>query len=212
VSETKKSIEKKIESRRRALLVALLGAGAPISQKLIPDTWKTPVVNSIVLTAHATTSSPTGIFGPSEDSSSNSNASMFENIAGRTEAEILDLFVNAAEAADSCPTNTCDTAGTVEVDVVATITQNPSLVECLQARVSISGSSCSSACLMYSFDAIVDGSTVTVAEDCELALTNVQIVNGVLQGDWNYTSPPLIRVGTFSSVGGSGGCGSLGCG
>jgi len=75
--------------------------------------------------------------------------SFFENIAERSEEEILELFVGTAEAADSCSKNRCDSDGTAKIDVVAIIGANPTTNTCVQARVSISGASCLSTCLIF---------------------------------------------------------------
>lgn len=201
------------KSRRRAVLVALLGAGAPLSQKVIPGKWAAPVVNAVMLPAHAQTSEephPVGTFGSVAVTSVN-HTSGFEKIAERSEEEILDLFVRAAEA-DTCNTNSSCDADTASVDVVATIQQNPSSNECLQARVNLSGGSCSSTCLIFDFTASVNGQSVSVSQSCDLQLTDMTLTNTGLSGTWRYVSGGVDQSDNFSVPANAlSGCGSLSC-
>lgn len=204
------------KNRRRALLYALVGAGIPLSQRVAGGKWITPVMDVIVLPAHAATSGahPVGKFGSSHTASNNPGTSPFENIAERTEEEILDLFVNEARAVGGgCPTNFCSGGpATIDVQVVATILQNPSPSECVQATVTISNASCTSACLFFEFQAAVDGSAISISESCELALSGMKLSNGELKGNWDYTpSGTVTGNGTFSAVAPGDGCGSLVC-
>jgi hypothetical protein len=199
------------KTRRRTLLVALLGAGS-LGQRAIPGKWAKPVVDSVLLPAHAATSEVfvTGNFGSGTQLSSADFPSL-ENIAERTEEEILDLFVNAAEA-NGCSTNSCSTGGTAKVEVVATVTQNPSSVECLKAKVVLpEASSCSYKCLVFDFSPVsVNGSTVSVPQDCELKLTGVTLSAAGLSGSWSYSTAGLSDNGTFlSPADENGGCDSL---
>lgn len=201
------------KTRRRTLLVALLGAGS-LGQRAIPGQWAKPVVDSVLLPAHAATSEVfvTGTFGSGTELNDTSTGfPSLENIAERTEEEILDLFVNAAEA-NGCTTNSCPTNGTAKVEVVATVMQNPSSVECLKAKVvPEEAASCSSKCLIFDFSPVtVNGSTVSVPQDCELKLTGVTLSAAGLRGSWSYTTDNLSDSGTFfSPADQSGGCDSL---
>lgn len=205
------------KTRRRTLLVALLGAGS-LGQRALPGQWVKPVVDSVVLPAHATTTEtetkaemfPIGTFGSGAEISSAEFPSL-ENIAERTEEEILNLFVSAAEA-NGCSTNSCATGGTAQVEVVATITQNPSGIECLKAKVVLpEASSCTSKCLIFDFSPIaVNGSNVTVPQDCELKLTDVTLSSAGVDGDWTYTTTGLSYSGHFfAEADPDGGCDSL---
>lgn len=201
------------KTRRRTLLVALLGAGS-LGQRAIPGQWAKPVVDAVFLPAHAVTSIsdafPIGTFGSGSELSSTDFPSL-EDIAERTEEEILDLFVNAAEAS-SCTTNSCSTGGTAKVEVVATVTQNPSSVVCLKAKVVLpEASSCSYKCLVFDFSPVsVNGSSVSVPQDCELKLTEVTLSTAGLNGSWSYSTSGLSDSGTFFSPSDeSGGCDSL---
>ena len=51
------------ESRRKALKSTLIG-GAVISTSVAPDRWKKPVLDSVVLPAHAATTDETGSGAP----------------------------------------------------------------------------------------------------------------------------------------------------
>ncbi len=51
------------ESRRRALKSTLIG-GAVISTSAAPDKWKKPILDSVMLPAHATTTDETGSGSP----------------------------------------------------------------------------------------------------------------------------------------------------
>jgi len=202
-------------SRRRALVIALFGAGAPLAHRAVPERWASPVVDAVLLPAHAATSPepetfPTGTFGSGADIVS-TDSTLFESIADRTEEEILNLFVEAAEA-NGCVTNSaCDSNGEVDVRVVATITENPGENQCVQARVDIAGStSCSQLCLFFDFTASVDGETVTINESCELDLQNMSLTEAGLSGQWAYASGAVNQSDNFfSPADGSGGCGSL---
>lgn len=206
------------KNRRRALMVALAGAGVPLSQRVISGQWVAPVVDAVMLPVHAATSEtvnthPTGTFASTAISMRDTGSSVFENIAERSEEEILDLFVGAAEAADSCPVASCDTAGPVTVDVVATIDANPTTNACVQARVQLSSpASCSSTCLIFEFNSVVvNGQSVSIAESCELSLTGMTLssVTG-LSGNWTFQDDPNVNTsGTFSAPPGGGGCGDL---
>jgi hypothetical protein len=50
-------MDKKIQARRRVLRTLALGSGVISTAKNLPDTWSRPVINSVVLPAHAQTSS-----------------------------------------------------------------------------------------------------------------------------------------------------------
>lgn len=206
------------QTRRRALLATLLGAGTPLSLRVLPDEWVTPVVDAIVIPSHAGTSledNPTGNYGSGSTGADATDSSLFDNIVERTEEEILDLFISAAEAGGCDANSSCDTAGTVDVAVVATINQNPSggANQCVQARVTISGSSCASSCQFFDFMASVDGQMVTIADNCELSLHGMTLTDDKLSGSWSYSSGLLNRNGPFESPqDDGGGCGSLpGC-
>lgn len=207
------------KNRRRALLAALAGAGIPLGQRVISGQWVAPVVDAVMLPAHAATSQsfPTGSFSSIEVSGNKGPGySAFENIAERSEEEILDLFVGAAEAANSCDVTYCDANGTVTVDVVATINDNPTSSACLQARVSLPGAaSCSASCLIFEFDNVaVNGESVSISESCELGLTDMTVTTEAgLSGKWSYRDEngSLTDNGTFSAPPGAGVCGSLHC-
>ena len=201
---------------RRRLLTAIGSGSLLATQK-----WTTPVINSVVLPSHANMSMfPVGRFGMGSEGTYNIPAQGLEesSIAQRQEAEILDFFIEAAEAANACSTNTCNTgsAANVTIEVVSTIASNPSSSECLQAQVNITpDGSCSSSLLCFDFMADVNGSTVTVAQNCDLKLTNISLVNGQLSGDWSYMSEgsdPAIGSGDFSiDENDASGCDTLGC-
>lgn len=84
------------ESRRRLLKSLTLGSGALLAGRSLPDRWARPVVDSVMLPAHAQLSGgvATGQFaGPFE----------FERAEADAGESVLDLFVRPAEAAPACP-------------------------------------------------------------------------------------------------------------
>jgi len=197
------------------LLIALVGAGVPLGQRVIPGKWVAPVIDAVVLPAHAATSTlyPVGTYAtPTVTGFHNPGTSPVTNLAERTEQEILDFFVGKAEAASSCPTNYCN-SGNVQIDLVATITRNPSESECIQAKVTIyPTATCYQTCQFFEFTARVDGNTVQINESCDLSLHDMTLTAAGLEGNWSY-SPIASSGGTFSApASSSGGCGSLsGC-
>jgi len=206
-------------NRRRALLVALVGAGVPLSERIIPGKWASPMVKSVVLPAHAETTNPPLVyplrFGSANVFSSNDRrATLFTDVVNRTEEEILNLFVSAAEA-NTCSSNSCGGANApVTVDVAATIDKNPTNTACVEARVTIDdAASCSSKCQMFTFDTTVNGTSVIVDGGCaELKLTNVTLSATELKGNYAYKSGNVDQSGQFTSpVNPGSGCGSLGC-
>lgn len=210
-------------NRRRTVLLALLGAGAPLAHRTLPGEWIAPVVNSVILPVHAQTSpdpgvdTPVGNFGPGADMSKAIDSSLFDNIAQRSEQEILDLFISAAEAGTcSVPDSSCDSAAAVMVEVAATINDNPSNNECVQARVTVNGDAGSGCtfCTIIDFEAAVDGKKVTVSENCGLGLTDMTLTGSNLDGSWSYkpSGSAVEQTGTFNSPRDEGGgCGSLTC-
>jgi len=185
------------QNRRRTLLAALVGAGIPLSERIISGKWVAPVVDAVVLPAHAKASGelefPLRYGSPQVFSSKEEGRSFFADIAQRTEEEILNLFVSAAEA------NTCDAAvscsvdGAVTVEVFATIDSSPSNTACVKARVTHDeGSSCTpTKCEFFDFDATVNGQTVTVVNDCNLKLTNMSFDQTEFSVDWSYSGPVI---------------------
>jgi len=207
------------KNRRRALLIALFGAGAPLAQRAIPGEWVAPVVDTVLLPAHAQTSPsddeesfPTGDFGSAE--TADAGRSLFEDIVDRTEEEILDLFIRSAEAAGTCQATNCSDQGNgVTVDVVASFPQNPG-VGCVQARVTTNSGSCDPTCVLFDFDANVDGESVevTVPIGCTLELNGMTLTPAGLSGSWDFNDGDVRTDNdNFFAAAGSGGCGSLGC-
>lgn len=204
-------------SRRRALLGVVLGAGIPLSEKVLAGKWITPVVDAVVLPAHAGGSPPPIEFplrfgSAVEMGMLERGRAMFADVAQRTEEEILNLFISTAEA-NTCDTNSCAADAPVEVEVVATIDGDPSNSACIQARVIIDeGASCSSKCQMFTFDATVDDGVVTIDNSCQLTLTNMTYAMDELKGDWEYNAGSVNRSGDFTSPVNPGrGCGTLSC-
>lgn len=205
-------------NRRRALLVALVGAGVPLSERIIPGKWASPMVKSVVLPAHAETTNPPLVyplrFGSSVQVQLGNESTRFADVIHRTEEEILNLFVSAAEA-NTCSSNSCfGSNAPVTIDVAATIDKNPTNTACVEARVTIDdAASCSSKCQMFTFDTTVNGTDVIVDGGCaELKLTNVTLSATELKGNYAYKSGNVDQSGQFTSpVNPGSGCGSLGC-
>lgn len=201
-------------------MVALLGAGAPLAQRTLTGEWVTPVVDTVLLPAHATTTTPqeeflTGNFASTTIVIGDAPSSMFKNIVDRTEEEILDLFIRSAEAATTCEVTDCDADGTVEVEVVASFDSNPG-VGCVQAKVSTAlGGSCSFECVLYTFDAEINGESVQVDDSgCQLQLSSVTLTSAAgLSGFYSFadTGNTLTHQDNFSAPPGGRGCPSLTC-
>jgi len=87
----------KSSARRRLLKSVVAGGGVLATGKLLPERWAEPVVQSVVLPAHAQTSPPvpTGDFGAAQSMSG-------ANDRGRS---ILDYFVQPAHAGMSYEAN-----------------------------------------------------------------------------------------------------------
>lgn len=56
-------MDKNTNSRRRVLKSIAAGSGAVIAGKSLPETWTRPVINSVLLPAHATTTDDSGSAG-----------------------------------------------------------------------------------------------------------------------------------------------------
>ena len=69
------SIQK--ESRRKALKTTLIG-GAVISTGVLPDKWKKPVLDSVILPSHAETTGDTDSGGP--DTTTTGSPNVTENV------------------------------------------------------------------------------------------------------------------------------------
>lgn len=205
-------------SRRRAMLVATLGVGAPLAQRTMSGNWVSPVVESVLLPAHAQTTSPgapvddinpTGNFGTADIV--DANASLFDNIADRTEEEILNLFINSAEAA-TCNAIECHAAGDVAVQLAATFDSNPG-EGCVKAKVTTSGGSCAPSCTLFEYTATVDGQSVEVDDaGCELQLTDLSLTPAAFSGTWSFNSSgtvPIVASDGFVAAADVGGCDSL---
>lgn len=205
--------------RRKTLLLALAGAGVPLSERVVSGRWVAPIVDAVVLPAHAATSRSeshvTGMFASAAVSDSrDTGTSPFANVADRSEEEILDLFVSAAQA-DVCPTsNYCSGSYSAElVDLVATIEENPTSSGCVQARVMFT--SCSANCLTFEFDNVaVDGESVSISGSCSLSLTGMTLTEAGLKGHWSYSTDTfdgfkVVGGGAFSALPGGRGCGDL---
>ena len=79
-------IDRKAKACRRALKSIMLGSGAVVADKSLPESWAKPVVDSAVLSTHAQTSlNVNGVFA----------TSLF---ALASVSNILDAFVPTAEA------------------------------------------------------------------------------------------------------------------
>jgi len=206
------------ERRRKTLLLALAGAGVPLSERVVSGQWIAPVVDAVALPAHAATSqaNATGMFA-SSILSENAGSSPFANIAERSEEEILDLFVSAAEpaAVDGCTvSNYCSGSYSAElVDLVATVDENPTNTACVQARVNFT--SCGSNCLTFDFQNVaVDGENVSISQNCSLSLTGMRLTEAGLSGHWSYSTltydgVKVVGSGPFSALPGGRGCGGL---
>lgn len=84
-----KEEEKTTNSRRRLLKTALVGSGAVIAGKSLPENWSRPVVDAISLPAHAQTS-PTATFSVTQVAKLDNSDSMF--------ARLIDTLVPNAQA------------------------------------------------------------------------------------------------------------------
>lgn len=207
-------------SRRRAMLVAALGVGAPLAQRTMSGHWVPPVVESVLLPAHAQTTSPgapddeinpTGNFGTGDLEEVDANTFLFDNIADRSEEEILDLFINTAEAA-TCNAIQCHSGGNVSVLVVATFDSNPG-PGCVRGKVTTSGGSCAPSCALFEYTATVNGQSVEVDDaGCELQLTDLSLTPAAFSGTWSFNSSgtfPIIASDGFVAAANGGGCDSL---
>lgn len=58
-----KQAAKSIENRRKAVRAIVLGGGAVTGAKSLPSEWSAPLVNSVVLPAHAETTDESGSSG-----------------------------------------------------------------------------------------------------------------------------------------------------
>ncbi|MGA8260007.1 MAG: hypothetical protein WB783_07330, partial [Arenicellales bacterium] len=137
--------------RRRTLVLALAGASVPLGQRVISGQWVAPVVDTVSLPAHAATSPshPTGKFATTVTitDSSHTDSSPFEHIAERSEDEILELFVHAAQAvSDTCGVSPyCSGSyAVISLELAATIEENPTNSACVRAKVTLT--SCSPSC------------------------------------------------------------------
>ena len=61
------------KSRRKLLKSIAAGSGAIVAGKNLPESWSRPVVDSVMLPAHAETTTPTPITGPFAGASDNSS-------------------------------------------------------------------------------------------------------------------------------------------
>jgi len=207
------------QNRRRALLAALVGAGIPLSERIISGKWVTPVVDAVVLPAHAKASQepelvfPLRFGAPQVVGSNDNNRAFFADIAHRSEEEILNMFISAAEANTCDAAVSCATDGAVTVEVFATIDGSPSNTACVKARVTHDeGSSCTpTKCEFFDFEATVSGQTVTVVNDCNLKLTNMSFDQTEFNVDWSYAGGAITeKTGSLTvALNQSGGCEAL---
>ena len=105
--------KKSSESRRKLLKSIAAGSGAIVAGKCLPESWSKPVVESVMLPAHAQTSMASFSGSNSNDQGSISPDSQF--------ARTLDAMVSEAHAsyedeAQSCIQQNGD--GTVRVDCI----------------------------------------------------------------------------------------------
>lgn len=84
------------ESRRRLLKSIVLGGGAAVAGRSLPEEWTHPIVDSVLLPAHAQLSS-----GVAAGRFAGLNDLIFA--AADPGESVLDLFVKPAMAADGCP-------------------------------------------------------------------------------------------------------------
>ena len=92
--------KKSSESRRKLLKSIAAGSGAIVAGKNLPESWSRPVVDSVMLPAHAQTS-PTG---PSGGSSGDIELTSIENLNDDSMfARLSDKFISSAHADDPCP-------------------------------------------------------------------------------------------------------------
>lgn len=100
--------------RRKLLKSIAAGSGAIVAGKSMPETWSRPVVNSIMLPAHAQTTQGqlllTGSSG-NDNASNHINKQMYQNIASDkagTLERITSNFISNANAGPSCDDNSSD--------------------------------------------------------------------------------------------------------
>jgi len=80
-------------SRRRVLRNTLIGGGAVLSTSIVPDKWKTPLLNSVILPSHAQTSVVTVVMGGGPGISV-----VKADDSGIDVDDILDIFISQAYA------------------------------------------------------------------------------------------------------------------
>ena len=107
--------KKSIESRRKLLKSIALGSGAVVAGKSLPESWNRPVVDSVMLPAHARTS----IFPSAFVSAGTLPSASLDN--GTLLADIADKLVPEAKANSFGPEIPCiinNGNGTVTVDAI----------------------------------------------------------------------------------------------
>jgi len=123
------------ESRRKLLKSIAVGTGAVVAGKSLPDMWSRPVVESVLLPAHAQTSAPaalipliagvftTGIFVVAEQSSSNQSFAA-NNID--SSSNLLSLLLKDARADDRTAVQLCDgTTTTGDITITYNVPAGP---------------------------------------------------------------------------------------
>jgi len=108
----------KISARRKLLKGLIAGSGAVVVGKSLPENWSRPVVDAVMLPAHAQTSGPTAFTGSSTVVSLPQDSHF---------ARVVDGLINEAHAAEVIlsANGICiksDGAGTVSVDALITNT------------------------------------------------------------------------------------------
>jgi hypothetical protein len=86
--------KKSNESRRKLLKSIAAGSGVVIAGKSLPESWSKPIVDSVMLPAHAETS-------PSANLTGSYTATLYvENNSGGVDGNLLDTLIPTAHAVD----------------------------------------------------------------------------------------------------------------
>ena len=113
--------KKSSESRRKLLKSIAAGSGAILAGKSLPESWSRPVVDSVMLPAHAQTS-PADNTPPQNRvySGTNLNVAFLDNASDSMFANTVDLLVPTANAQsqDTETYDACATPNGTNVDVL----------------------------------------------------------------------------------------------
>ncbi len=87
------SKEKTTDSRRKLLKSLAVGSGAVVAGKSLPESWSKPVINSVVLPAHAETTDGSGSSGGDQTTAAPTTTAEQCNIAGERCASFVALRI-----------------------------------------------------------------------------------------------------------------------